>query len=432
MQTPPSPDIFLIHVHDLGDWLPCYGHPSVSAPNLQRLADEGVVFDSAFATSPLCTPARSSMFTGQLPHENGLMGLSHAGWRYREGVVTLPEMLGELGYCTALLGLQHEDLDARRLGYDEVHGLGFLPRAMEVAELAERWLPEADDEAPMFASIGLWEVHRPWPEYDYAPHDPAAVEVPGFLPDNADTRHDLAGFYGAIAHMDEAVGRILRAIDASARRRESIVVFTTDHGPAFPGAKSTLYDPGVKVAFLVRPPRSWEVRPGRRNAPVSHLDIVPTFVEVAGGEASADLPGESMLPLLSGSGSDSGGRQNDRALFLEKTHHDRYDPIRAVRTARAKYIRNYVDGPRLPLPDDLERSQTRRGMGDAHLAWRPPEELYLLGDDPTERRNAIDDSRHAETREHMRALLDEHMRATADPVATGVVPAPVRPEKRER
>lgn len=142
------PNVALIHCHDLGDWLSCYGHASVPTPNLQAFADSALVFDNAFATSPLCTPARSSLFTGRSPHANGLMGLSHAGWHYNPDIVTLPETLGAAGYRTALLGLQHEDLDARVLGYEEVHGLGFIPRALEVAKMTENWLDHRPDNRP--------------------------------------------------------------------------------------------------------------------------------------------------------------------------------------------------------------------------------------------------------------------------------------------
>ncbi len=82
-----------------------------------------------------------------LPHENGLLGLAHAGWHYRDGVRTLPTCWAMRGYRTALLGLQHEDVDAHTLGYDEVHGLGFLPRGLEVARMAERWFAGRNDDA---------------------------------------------------------------------------------------------------------------------------------------------------------------------------------------------------------------------------------------------------------------------------------------------
>jgi arylsulfatase A-like enzyme len=419
------PSIALVHCHDLGDWLSCYGHRDVPSPRFDDWAQRAVVFDAAFATAPLCTPARSSLFTGRSPHVNGLMGLAHHGWRYHDGVQTLPQLLAAAGYRTALLGLQHEDLDARTLGFGDVQGMGFLPRALEVARLTERWLAGRSDADPFFAAIGLWEAHRPWPDEDYEPADPGSVQVPPYLPDNAHTRDDLAHFYGSIRQLDEAIDRIVAALRGAPGGEETLIIFTTDHGAAFPRAKSTLYDSGVKVAFLVSAPASWGVAPGRRSQIVSHLDVVPTLLELAGLPRPEELEGESLLgPLLE---EDAAGQ--DRVLYLEKTYHDRYDPIRAVRTRSAKYIRNLVDGPLLPLAADLELSETRRGMGEAHLEPRPEEELYLLGQDPWELRNVVTDPVNRPLRDELRALLDAHLVASDDPVLHGPVPAPPVPDR---
>ena len=428
MSTQSRPNIVLIHCHDLGTWLPCYGMPSVPAPALDRFAAESIVFDAVFATAPLCTPARSSLFTGMLPHQNGLMGLVHDGWRYRPGVHTLPELLRPHGYRSALIGLQHEDLDARVLGFDEVHGLGFLPRALEVAHRTEWWLARQEEATePFFLSIGAWEAHRPWPAEDYEPTDPAAVDVPPYLPDTPETRRDISGFHAAIRQLDEAVGRILAALEASGHAQDTLVLFTTDHGAAFPRAKSTLYDSGVQVALLVRPPRSWGLPAGRRSALVSHLDIAPGLLEIAGGAAPEHLEGRSLLPLLE----DPEAAPAERELVLEKTHHDRYDPIRALRTPDAKYIRNFAPGPQVPLALDLEESLTRTGM-DELLPPRPAEELYLLDDDPAELENLAAHPDHQELRARLARRLDEHLRRTGDPVLHGEVPAPPVPARDER
>ncbi|MGV8896880.1 MAG: sulfatase [Rhodoglobus sp.] len=422
-----QPDIVLIHCHDLGDWLSCYGMPSVPSPNLEAFAESGVIFDAAFATAPLCTPARSSIFTGRLPHQNGLMGLTHAGWQYNPGVNTLPELLRNEGYRSALIGLQHEDFDARLLGYDEVHGLGFLPRAMEVARRVDWWYDQPRDDTPTLLTIGIWEVHRPWPREDYEFGDPATVDVPAYLPDNSDTRSDIAAFHGAIRQMDEAVGQIIDRINASPKGRETLIIFTTDHGVAFPRAKSTLYDSGVKVAFIVRPPASFGVEPGRREDIVSHLDIVPTLIDVAGGTVGDELEGESLLSVLGGAETEE---QHDRELLLEKSFHDRYDPIRAIRTKSAKYIRNFEDGVRVPLPLDLEESSTRAGMGDWPNDPRPPEELYDLGLDPSELTNLIDDPQYQSVRADLVARLEKLMRRTQDPLLAGPIPAPLQPQRQ--
>ncbi|WP_129668397.1 sulfatase [Phytoactinopolyspora endophytica] len=430
-----SPHIVLIHCHDLGTWLSCYDAPHAPTPNLQALADEAVVFDAAFAASPLCTPARSALFTGMSPHRNGLQGLTHHGWRYADGVRTLPELARDRGYHTALIGLQHEDPDPCVLGFDEVLGLGFLPRALQVGEEAAAWFAEnGRSGTPYFVTIGTWEAHRPWPAEDYGRFPLDEVDVPLYLPDNEYTREEIAGMYGSIQQIDSAVGMVLDAIEAHGDPENTLVLFTTDHGAAFPRAKGTLYDPGVKVAMIARPPRSWDVSPGRVSSLVSHLDVVPTVLELGGaGEPAGPagehaqpggLEGRSLVPELRGASSDSG-----RALFLQKTYHDRYDPIRAVRMARYKYIRNFVSGPQLMLSKDLEESLTRRGMGNAHLSARADEELYVLDTDPWEQVNLAGDPGWAQIRDELADELARSMKELRDPLLEGPVGPPPTPRR---
>lgn len=400
--------------------------PRVPAPEIAAFAEESVVFENAHAAAPLCSPARASLFTGLPPYRHGVQGLAHDAWRYREGVLTAPERLRPLGYHSALIGLQHENVDPTVLGFDECPGLGFLPRVNQVVEAAEQWLsrlPARDDRKPVFLTIGTWEVHRPWGVEDYEPVDPAAVDVPEFLPDNQHTRQDIAAFYGSIAQFDAGFGRLLNAVDSAFPRETTMVVFTTDHGVAFPRAKSSLYDAGTGVAFIVRPPSGWNVRPHRVSSVISHQDLIPTLLELAGGEVDDQLEGESFLPLMAG----SDGQEDERIIFTSKTYHDTYDPKRAARSRSYVYIRNYASGPKLQLARDLEASETRLGMGDTHLQPREPEEFYDRRTDPAELLNLVNDPGYQEVRERYAADLHDWLERNGDPVERHTIdPAPVR------
>ncbi|RMB57223.1 sulfatase family protein [Tessaracoccus antarcticus] len=423
--TDPRPNIVLIHGHDIGRWLSCYGLPNIPTPNLDKFSRKSVVFESAFATAPLCTPSRGSMLTGRLPHANGLNGLAHDSWLYFDDVRTLPEYLREMGYHTALIGLQHEHPDPLVLGYDHVGGLGFLPRTEPVVDAAIEWLSSRDGDGPYFCNVGVWEAHRPWPATDYAPVDPASVHVPAYLPDNEYTRADISAMYGSLSQFDDGIGRLLETIDD-----ETLVVITTDHGVPFPRAKSTLYDSGVGVALIIRPPASWDIKPRREDSVVSHLDFVPTLVEIAGGQPDDEWDGQSLLSLLR-----DGSMAGDRELVLEKTYHDIYDPIRAIRTGNRKYIRNFIAGPKLPLAKDLEDSQTRQGMGDAHLEPRPEEELYDLSNDPDELTNLVGESEWSGEVERFRSTLLNRMRESGDELLDNPIeamPTPSRPTRKRR
>lgn len=420
------PHLVVVHGHDIGRWLSC--HPvgaTVPSPHVAALAERSVVFDQAFSVAPLCTPARSALWTGTSPHVNGLMGLAHNHWRYRPGVATAPELLTAAGYHSVLVGLQHEDPDPTTLGYETVVGQGFLPRAGQSAEDTERFLVRhaaGDDDRPLFLTVGIWEAHRPWPAEDYEPDDPAAVTVPAYLPDNADTRADLAAFHGALRQFDAAVGRVVAAVDRHLGADRTVLIVTTDHGAPLPRAKSTLYDSGLGVSLVVRTPGTHRTGGRRCGVPVSHLDVLPTLCEFAGAASRPQFEGRSLAPLLAG---DAGEVVwPERPLYSEKTYHDRYDPKRAIRTDRHKLIINFAPGPRLALALDLELSPTRRGMGDAHLAPRPAVELYDLEADPDELVDLAEDPAHAGIRADLEQRLRAHLLAMHDPVLDGPIPTP--------
>lgn len=428
------PNVLLVHWSDLGRHLGTYGVMEVTSPNADRLAAAGIRFDRAFATAPLCSPARGSLFTGRYPHANGLMGNAHLGWPYRPGERTLPMLLAGAGYHTALAGLQHEGDDPEALGFAETltDPSRSWESCTEVADAVTGWLDSrAGWQQPFLLSVGFHEVHRPYPAQEYPPDDPAAVDVPAFLPDNRWTRDDLAAFQGAIRLADQQLGRILERLDRVGLAASTWVIFTTDHGMPFPRAKSTLYDPGIEVALIMRPPGGWRgwPEPGSATSRLfSHVDLVPTILDAFGVAVPETVQGVSHARWLAGGGAhDTAGR---REIFAEKTYHDVYDPMRCVRTERWKYIRSFAERPMLTLPADIEASPTRWGYGDDHLRHRPHEELYDLRDDPWEQENLADEPSCAAIRADLAGRLLRWRQGTGDPLLRGPVPAPPAPYPR--
>lgn len=430
MSGPYRPNILLVHWHDLGRHLGAYGHRGVPSPHVDRLAGQGLRFDNAFCTAPLCSPARGSLFTGRYPHDNGLLGLAHLGWEYRSGVRTLPGLLGDAGYRTALAGMQHESSNPATLGFQEFFALRTNHLEREycdgVTDAATAWLAGAAvGDRPFFLCVGFEEVHRPYPTDRYRPDDPREVEVPPFLPDNEWTRDDLASFQGSIRVADAAVGRLLSTLDDLNLTADTWVVFTTDHGVAFPRAKSTLYDSGTGVALIMRPPESWHTPRGTSDRLFSHVDLVPTMLDMLGAPIPPEVQGVSHAQWLGG-GDPAPAREH---VFTEKNFHDIYDPIRAVRDKEFKYIRNFEPRPLLPLPGDLESSPTRHGFGDAHLAHRPAEELYDLRQDPWEQHNVAGDRDYAQVGARLAERLESWRAETRDPLLDGPLTAPPWPRQ---
>lgn len=417
--APEQPNILMVICHDLGRHLPCYGVGGLRTPNIDRLAAEGAVCTRYFATAPLCSPSRGAIFTGCYPHSNGLMGLVNRGWDMPDRTATLPQLLREAGYVSYLFGLHHEKKDPRRMGYDHVpqgrsphHASAVLPGVAEFLHGAR----EATRGNPFLAVAGLSEVHRPFKSPRYIPADPATVDVPGFLPDHPGVREDLADLAGLVETVDEQLGTVLDALADTGLDRRTLVVLTTDHGIAFPRAKSTLYDAGIGTALIARFPG---VIPAGASvdALLSNVDLLPTLLTVGGHEVPAHVQGRSFWPLLLG----QSGR-GDEAVFAEKTYHDAYDPKRAVRTDRWKYIHNFEAGPELLLPADIAASPSAPAVADVADRARAEEELYDLQADPFERDNLASELAHGAILAEMRNRLRGWMEATEDPLLRGPVP----------
>ncbi len=389
-------NVLLVHWHDLGRYLGAYGHPDVASPRLDRLAAEAILFTRAHATAPLCSPSRGSLFTGRYPHSNGLVGLAHHGWEYRAGVRTLPQLLSESGYHSALFGMQHETSFPSRLGFDEFDVSNSY--CEYVTAQAKKWLSARRDaaDAPFLLTAGFFETHRPYPADRYEPADVDDVEVPVYLPDTDEIRGDLAGFYGSIAAADAAVGELLDTLADTGLDASTWVVFATDHGPAFPRAKSTLYDSGTGIALIVRPPTSLG-RPARvYDELFSGVDLVPTLLDLLGLDVPDDVEGMSHADNLLAASHDT---MPIRAhVYTQKTYHDSFDPIRAIRTKTHSYIENYARRPVLDLPWDIEASPSGQAVAPTVRGPRPERELYDLLADPGETRNLLLDNSSEEAR----------------------------------
>jgi len=379
---PRRDNLLIVHWHDLGRYLGAYGHDDVTSPRLDQLAAEGILLTHAHATAPLCSPSRGSLFTGRYPQSNGLVGLAHHGWEYRTGIRTLPHLLSESGWHTALFGMQHETSHPPRLGFDEFDVSNSY--CEYVVEHAAQWLSDPP-ETPFMLTAGFFETHRPYPRERYEPADASGVAVPGYLPDTPDVRQDLAEFYGSIAVADAAVGRLLDTLAETGLDRTTWVLFMTDHGPALPRAKSTLYDAGTGIAMILRPPRDAAIGPRVYDELFSGVDLVPTLLDLLGVDVPADIEGISHADKLRRN--QSGPARTE--VYTMKTYHDSFDPIRAVRTKDYSYIENYAARPLLDLPWDIAESAPGQTVAPLVQAPRPERELYDLNEDPTESHNLL-------------------------------------------
>jgi arylsulfatase A-like enzyme len=409
-------NIVYLHSHDTGRYVQPYGHP-VPTPNIQRLADQGLLFRQAFCAAPTCSGSRACLLTGQWAHNNGMIGLAHRGYALDDYGRHLVRTLGEAGYWSALIGEQHVSEDPAVLGYDHVVEID-THHVDAVAPAAVKLLRSVPPR-PFFLSIGFFETHR---EY----FEPSSVRdalyslPPANLPDTPETRRDMAGFKGSARSLDQGVGAVLNALDEHGLADETLVMLTTDHGLPFPGAKATLFDRGLGVMLIMRGPGGFH---GGKvsDALVSQIDLFPTLCELGGIAPPPWLQGRSLLPVVTGK-----VPEVNAEIFAELTFHAAYDPQRAIRRKRYKYIRRFGEraAPVLPNTDDSPSKDLLIDHGWAE-EQRPPEQLHDLVFDPGEAANLVDDPRHAGVLDDLRGRLEAWMRETADPLLGGpVAPRP--------
>lgn len=409
------PNIVYLHSHDTGRHLQPYGQ-QIPTPNIQRLADQGLLFRQAFAAAPSCSGSRACLLTGQWAHVNGMTGLAHRGWALNDYGRHVVHPLREAGYWSALIGEQHVSVDAGVLGYDYVVDTG-TTKVQSIAPGARQLLRSRPPQ-PFFLSIGFFETHRDFFEPSSV-RDALYGAPPPHLPDTPETRADMAAFKASARSLDQGVGAVLHALDENGFADDTLVVLTTDHGLPFPGAKGTLTDRGLGVTLILRGPGGFH---GGHvtDALVSQVDLYPTLCEIAGATPPAGIHGRSLLALAR----ERRAEIRDE-LFAELTYHAAYDPQRAIRTRRHKLIRHFGDRlePVLPNVDDSPSKDllVRAGWGTRP---RPRVELYDLLMDPVEMRNLADDPSHTDVLADLDGRLSRWMRVTADPLLDGPVAPP--------
>jgi arylsulfatase A-like enzyme len=406
-------NIVYLHSHDTGRHIQPYGH-QVPTPNIQRLADQGLLFRQAFSAAPVCSGSRAALLTGEYSHTNGMLGLAHRGYRLADYDHHLVHTLRAAGYTSLLIGEQHLSSDPHDIGYDRVCEIDST-HASKVAPAVAQVLGEGIDQ-PFFLSVGFFETHRDYFEPSSV-RDALYSAPPANLPDTPQTRRDMAAYKASARSLDQGVGAVMNALDEHDLSEDTLVILTTDHGLAFPGAKATLTDRGIGVLLILRGPGGFH---GGKvsDALVSQVDLYPTVCELAGIATPGWVRGRSLLPLVRREADEV----ND-AVFAEITFHAAYEPQRAVRTRRYKYIRRFDNGHDGPVLANIDDSPSKDLLVGHGLAGRPvaAEELYDLVFDPQEAANLAADPAHAGVLAELRERLERWMEDTGDPLLAGAV-----------
>ena len=425
-------------------YLPIHGHPVVQAPAIERLASDGVVFTSAYSNSPLCAPARFTMMTGQrnsrigaydnaselpasvptfahhlrnLGYRTALSGKMHFvgpdqlhGFERRLTTDIYPADFGWTPNWDD--PLRRFDWWYHDMGSVINAGIAEATNQLDFDdEVGHRALREIRDiargggERPWFLTVSFTHPHDPyvmrrayWQRYDHAaidmprigradvdpdPHSERLRHVSAM--DTVEVTDDMVrnarhGYYACISYVDDWLARLVDTLDATAMGRDTVVVFTADHGDLLGERglwyKMAFFEQATRIPLIIRAPGA-----GRGVAVDDHVslqDLLPTLVDLAGGDSGGDLghpvDGRTLVPHL------HGDRDPDRTVLGEYLGEGAIAPIFMIRRRQHKYVWSEPDGA----------------------------QLYDLGRDPDETRNLAGAPEHAATAAEFRTEIDKH------------------------
>ena len=450
-----------------------YGNPALSTPNLDALAADGARFDNAFCTTASCSASRSVILSGLHNHANGHYGHQHKYNKFNSygNLISLPMYLSHGGYRTGRCGKYHVSPERVYKFGQVLPGSSRSPVVM--AKNCKGFLKE-DSEKPFFLYICTSDPHRGGGAAAELPHkpdrfgnpkpgskgypgikevvyDPAKVKVPGFLPDTPTCRAEIAQYYQSVSRVDQGIGSLVQILKDAGKWEDTLFIFISDHGIAMPGAKTTLYEGGMRSPCLVRNPYLQD-RGITSDAMVSWVDLTPTILEFAGLLDRKGKLSSSVSESLGKAGIK--GEQNGRHLALGKFHGrsflsvldqekskgwdevfgshtfleiTMYYPMRVVRERRYKLIWNIAHGLPYPFASDLWaaptwQAQWKLGMSARYGAktvrsyvHRPAFELYDIDQDPHEGKNLADSPEHADLLARLKVKMKTFQGKTNDP-----------------
>lgn len=428
------PNIVVYLSDDHGwEYLGCYGNTHIQTPHLDRIAEEGLRFTHAFTPTPTCSPSRTTLYTGLYPARHGAMG-NHT--ECHDTLDTLPKLLRKLGYRVAIAGKTHVKPESL---FDFEYVGGFLPKN---PVHNRRYRREGLDLAPVEGFLSTHKQEHPHqpiclilgdsnPHVTWEPnkiYDPDALPLPSYIADTSIARKALANYYQDITTMDSRIGAVDGMLEEHGYAENTLFIYTTDHGSEWPHCKWTLYDTGIRLPFIAR----WrgEIDAATvTDAMISHVDFLPTLIDVAGGEPSSELDGRSFKSVLCG----------HISSFRDKIYgtHTRDGnmnvfPQRCVRDRNYKYILNLnpdnvwtthfteVEGIS-ESHADVWHSWIEKAKNDPETAelvyiiqHHPVEELYDVKADPYELNNLAFEVASRPILEEMRADVRRWMQSQED------------------
>ena len=392
----------------------CYGGQA-HTPSIDGLAEQGMRFTRCFQAAPMCSPTRHNIYTGLYPVKSG----AYPNHTYvDEGTLSVVQYLGDLGYRVAQSGKTHVS-PSSVFAWERLKG-DKNPNFEDV----DRFMGDCKTKSQPFCLLLCSnEPHTPWNKGDASQYPPEKVELPPYFVDTPETRDAMSRYLAEITYYDGQVGEAMALLDKHAIADNTLLIVVSEQGSALPFAKWTCYDSGLQSALVARWPG--KIKPGSVNeAMIEYVDLLPTFVEAAGGTPDPNLDGKSLLPVF-------GGKQEHKEfVFGEMTtkgiiNGSVHFGIRSVRSETHKLIWNFTPDVEFrnacTKTKEFQSWEAAAAAGDANAAKlvrnykvRPEIELYDVINDPLEMNNLADSPEYASVKKELRAELDRWMKDCGD------------------
>lgn len=436
-----KPNIILFVSDDHGlDALGAYGNPVIKTPNLDKLAAEGTIFTNAYCTSASCAASRSVILSGQFGHATGSYGHVHDYHHFStyDDIKTLPVLLEKAGYETARIGKYH-------VAPEKVYHFNTVLEAdpRNTVEMAEASAEVLKSKKPFFLYFCTDDPHRghpftpdPWDtpnsfgnkkegykDVETITYNPEDVLVPDFLPDTKQSREEIAEYYQSISRIDQGFGKLMKMLQETGKADNTIVFYISDNGMAFPGAKTTVHEPGIKLPCIIKDPTN-NSKGITSNAMISWVDLTPTILDMAKVDFDSEIfHGKSFKNIV-----DQKNPEGWNEIYASHTFHEitMYYPMRVVRSDNYKLIWNIAYRLEYPFASDLWAASTWQGIyrekeeyfGPKKVSdylFRPEFELYDLSKDPNELNNLAINKDFEVVLETMKTKMKSFQTKTSDP-----------------
>lgn len=430
---PDRPNIvWLVSEDNSAEWLKLYDKNGAAMPNVEMLADNGVIFNHAFSCGPVCSVARSTIISGCYASRVG------AQYHRKQQTVPMPDGLKMFPYYLRKAGYYTTNCAKQDYNFHSKETAGVWDKSSNAATYRDR-----KPDQPFFHVQNYMTTHEGGLHFgkgEIGPNtktDPAAMKPFAYHPDTETFRYTYARYHDRHKQLDEQIGHFIQGLENDGLMDDTFIFYYGDHGGVLPRGKGYIYNNGLHVPMVVHVPKNWKhlapaAAGSRINGFVEFIDLSATVLNLAGVELPGGIDG---TPFLGPGIKLAELNARDTSFGYADRFDEKYDLVRTIRKGHFKYMRNYqpfnYDGLyneyryKMVAYKEWQELYLDGGLNDLQKQFfepRPAECLYDLEADPYEVNNLADDPVYADKLVELRSLLQKQVKSMPD---LSFIPEPV-------